>query len=223
MRKTATGGLKDRIVKGYGAIWASRNDHGEQFVKGAFGKSISELGPDSNANYQIKFRDRHGQALALFSVLKEDDIGLYFETKPLDKIRVADELLVQLESGTINNFSIGFRHIWDRIEWDDETDTLINLEAKLMEISAVDIPSDKGTHQVRSIEDNQYLMEEVEDFICALPKTHQLDARKIITRCMSLGNTDAPLETRSRAPIISAPAETELDFDFLIKNFKLSN
>src|SRR6185503_20389914 len=137
--------LDQRIVAGYGVIWGSMNDYDEQFVKGAFAKSITENGPNSNSTYKIKFRDRHGKSVSLFASLIEDDIGLYFETVPLDKVQWADDLLVQLKSGTINNFSIGFKYIWDRVEWDEENDCLIILEAQLFEISAVDIPSDVQT------------------------------------------------------------------------------
>lgn len=222
LRKTAKLGLADRVVKGYGVIWNNRNDHGEIFIKGAFSKSIKETGPKSESKYQLKFRDRHGQALSLFEVIKEDDIGLYFETVPLDRIRAADELLVQLESGTINNFSIGFRHMWDKIEWDDEKDALINLEASLLEISAVDIPSDKKTYQVRSAEEIEYLRDDVEDFILSLPGSKRFEARQIFTRCMSLSwENDEPQQENRSALITPKPIETELDLDYIINNFKL--
>lgn len=182
--------LDERIVEGYAVLWSSVNDYSERFVKGCFTKSISDIGPGSNSAYKIKFRDRHGKSCGLFEVLKEDEIGLYFKTKPLDNVPWADDLLTQLKSGTINNFSIGFRHVWDKIEWDDENDCMINLEAYLYEISAVDIPSDMGTYAVRGTEEIEYLSEDVEDFIESLPKSKQLDARKIITRCLSLSNEE---------------------------------
>ncbi len=110
--------LDKRIVKGYAVIWGSKNDYQER--------------------YKIKFRDRHGKSCSLFASIIEDDIGLYFETLPLDNVQWANDLLVQLKSGTINNFSIGFKHVWDRVEWDDEEDCMVNLEIRLFEISAVD-------------------------------------------------------------------------------------
>ncbi len=177
--------LKDRIVSGYGVIWASVNDWQERFVKGCFARSIADHGPSSNANFKIKFRNQHGKAVSLFAELSEDEVGLYFKSAPLDKIQDADDLLVQLESGTINNFSIGFKHIWDKVEWDDENDCLVILEARLYEISAVTIPSDINTFMIRSSSgehsEPEYLEDDTEDIISDLPKSKQLEVRKLIT------------------------------------------
>lgn len=214
--------LDQRIVEGYGCIWGSKNDYGEIFVKGCFSKSIEDLGPGSNSNYQIKFRDNHGKACALFEVLKEDEIGLYFKTKPLDAVEWCDELLVQLRSGTINNFSNGFKYVWDRIEYNAEEDALMMIEARLFEISAVVIPSDMETFAIRSMEEPEYLADDVEDFIVSLPRSKQLEARKIFTRCMSPIEKITPLEARQQAPGPEAPAKTGIDYNYLTKNFKLS-
>src|SRR5688572_11337305 len=77
--------LDKRIVKGYLVLWGKRNYYNEKFVKGCFAKSIREHGPGTTAAYEIKFLNQHLQRepLSLFAVLKEDDIGLYFETVPL--------------------------------------------------------------------------------------------------------------------------------------------
>lgn len=207
--------IDTRVVKGYGVMHSSRNSHGEMFLKGSFDKSINDNGPKSNAAYQLKFRDRHGKAMALFNDIGHDDEGLAFETKPLDRVAGSDDLLTQLDSGTINNFSIGFRHVWDKTEYDESTDTIICMEANLLEISAVDIPSDKGTYAKRGIEEMEYLSEDIEEFIFTLPKSKQLDARIIFSRCMSLENQE-PLEEIREALKKKKPTDTEWDFDYLI-------
>jgi hypothetical protein len=208
--------LKERIVCGYGVIWGSCNDYGETFVKGCCAKSISENGPSSDSAYKIKLRDRHGKSVSLFAKLKEDDTGLYFESMPLDKVQWADDLLTQLQSGTINNFSIGFKHCWDKVEWDEENDCLVCLEIQLYEISAVDIPSDMETYAVRSIESEDELLEEVEEFISILPKSKQLEARKIFTRCISLSKKEPP-EQKRNALKERKPKKTGIDYKSLIK------
>lgn len=212
--------LKERIVCGYGVIWGSKNDYGEIFVKGCFAKSITEHGPSTNSPYKIKLRDRHGKSVALMTKIVEDDIGLYFESAPLDRVSWADDLLIQLESGTINNFSIGFKHCWDRVEWDDENDAMINLEAQLFEISGVDIPSDIETYAVRSAEENEYLQDDIEAFISSLPGSKKLDARKIFTRCLSPLDV-APLNHREKAPETKTPkvkSSEALLTNYLLKN-----
>lgn len=182
--------LDERVVEGYALIWGSVNSHGESFVKGCCTKSIKEMGPGSNSSYEIKFRDEHGRVCALFEILKEDDIGLYFKTVPLDDVSWADNMLVQLRSGSINNFSIGFNHVWDKVEYDDAADCLICLEIKFLELSAVAIPSDMATYAIRSLEQQDEVQEDVNEFIYLLPKAKQLEAKKLFTRCFSLVETE---------------------------------
>lgn len=213
--------LDQRVISGYGVIWGSVNDYGERFVKGCFAKSIKEHGPGSTHPYQLKFRDRHGKSCSLFAELKEDDIGLYFETKPLDDVSWANDLLTQVRSGTINNFSIGFRHMWDRVEWDDEEDCMVNLEARLFEISAVDIPSDLETYATRSAEDYETLSYEVEDFITSLPRPFQLEARTIFTRCLSPNIIAPEIENRSSPKEVTPTKKKKsIDYDFLTNKIK---
>lgn len=209
------GKLEERIVCGYGVIWDSVNDYGERFVKGCFSKSINDNGPASDAAFQIKFRDRHGKTCSLFAKLKEDNIGLYFETMPLDDVQWSNDLLVQLKSGSINNFSIGFRHNWERIEWDDENDVMVNLEAQLFEISAVDIPSDTKTYAVRSAKDNTALLVQVESIILKLPRADRLNAREIFARCML--PVDSPSGEHRTTRVKARQQKKGLDLHYLLK------
>jgi uncharacterized protein len=205
--------LDQRIVEGYGNVWSQKNSHDEKFLKGCWTRSIAENGPTSEAHYKIKFRGRHNNALALFDTLREDDIGLYFKTKPLDDIDEADDMLKQIRSGTINNFSTGFRYNWDKMEYDEETDTLIVKEARLFEISAVDIPSDLQTFAIRSNEPLE--MDEIEDFIQSLPKNKQLECRKLISQCLSIKSRESP---RNNAEARTSEETTESIYSYLLKN-----
>lgn len=214
--------LDKRIVEGYGNIWGVRNNHGEKFVKGAWSKSIKELGPQSNSAYKLKYRDRHGKSVALFDELREDDIGLYFRTKPFDDVPHANELLTQIRSGTINNNSVGFRHNWDKVDWEEETDSLIVIEGRLFEISGVDVPSDLSTYMIRSDEEIETLNDEVEFFIESLPKNHHLQARRIFTKCMSL-RSEEPLDAKARAlQNANKPTEDGMDYNYIIKHLNFS-
>lgn len=213
--------LDKRIVSGYAVMWSSINDYEERFVKGCFAKSIKENGPASNANYKIKFLDQHGKPCSLLAEIVEDEIGLYFKSVPLDNVRWADDLLVQLKSGTINNFSIGFRHIWDKVEWDEENDCLVVIEARLFEISAVTIPADMETFAFRSLnEEPEYLEDETEEFISSLPKSKQLECRKLIARHISLASKTPP-PTRSAARKQNTKKNKGLRLDYITKNLNL--
>lgn len=213
--------LDKRIVSGYALTWAATNDYGERFIKGAFSKSIKDNGPDSNSTYQIKFRDRHGKSVSLFAKLEEDEIGLYFRTVPLDNVQWADDLLVQLRSGTINNFSIGFRYIWDKVEWDDENDTMVVLEASLFEISAVDIPSDTTSYALRTSEEVETIDDDIEKFISSLRRSQQLQARKLFSSQKAL-LLDEPLEQRRKAlkERSRKKKNSSIDYNYIKNNLK---
>lgn len=211
--------LDKRVVEGYGCIWGGTNLHQERFFKGAFKRSIEENGPGSNAAYQIKFRDEHGRACALFDVLEEDEIGLYFRTKPLDDVSWADDMLVQLRSGTIANFSNGFKYIFDErsIKWNEKDEVIDIFNARLFEISGTAIPSDMETFAIRSL-GNDDLFELTEDFIKTLPRQNQLEARRIFAIQKSLAEVEArninleDLQT-------SKPTEKKgIDYNYLINN-----
>lgn len=181
--------LDRRVVKGYLVQWGNKNMYGEKLIKGSCAKSIAERGPDSQAKYKITFFWQHDECdpLALFAVLKEDDYGLYFETMPLDDVPNADRALKQIKSGTINQFSIGFYYIWDKIEYDEKDDSLVLLEVDLIEGSVVSVGADDGTYAIRAgIASYADLHDEIDLFINILPRKDRLQARKLFTLQKSL-------------------------------------
>lgn len=216
--------LEKRIVAGYGVIWGSRNDYGEMFVKGAFAKSISDRGPKSNAKMPLKFLNYHNQRepLSLYERVEENDTGLYFRTVPLDEVDYADRTLISLRNKTVNNFSIGWNYIWDRIEYDDKTDSLIILEAELFEISPVTLASDVQTYCLRNKEefDNASidLNDEIELFIRTVPRAQQLELRTLFTRQKSLIKAE-PLQDTKEHSEETKPIKTKNRYTkFLIEN-----
>lgn len=210
-----------RIIAGYAVIWGQKNLHGEIFLRGAFAKSIRERGPGSGSNFEIKFLNQHDQRdpLSLFEILEEDEIGLYFRTKPLDEIPSADRAITQLRSGTINNFSHGFDYVWDKVEWDDQIEAIIVREAELYEISTATIPSGMDTYVVRSKDDLDLLADETDWFIKSLPRKLQLEARNIITRYKSLADLE-PFEQREITLEETKPTTDGIDYNYLLNNLK---
>lgn len=214
--------LDQGIVEGYLLAWGQPNLYGEKFIKGCCAKSIKERGPGSNANYEIKFLNQHDQCdpLSLFDVLKEDDYGLYFRTKKLDDVDSAKRVITQLKSRTLNNFSIGFDYVWDKIEYDSADDTLVMLEINLFEGSVVSIPADLNTYAIRSIEEMEDLHDEIDHFIKDLPRSKQMEARNLFARQKSLIDFE-PLKTRAAAlKNGNEPTETGIDYSYLTQNFK---
>lgn len=217
--------LANRIVAGYTALWKSRNDRGWQWLKGAFSKSIKERGPESNAKQQIKFLYMHDtfDPLSLFEKLAENDTGFYFRTKPLDPVPSADRLLIQLESGTVNNFSMGVYPDWTKAEYDEASDTVVFPEGEVHEISPVSMASDSETYRLNSVEEYnraiEYLDDEVEAFIKTLPRAEQLGARMMFKRYKTLLSFEPSQEQSEDTHQQAEPAKSvETLTQFIIKN-----
>lgn len=219
--------LDKRIIEGYAVIWGSKNGYNEIFVRGAFAKAINERGPNSAGNFKIKFRHEHRETVALFDELIEDEIGLYFRTKPLDAGELEDEILKKLKSGVFNNFSIGFRYVRGKHIWDSDNETLNVLEANLYEISVVGLPSDEATFAIRSKSENfETLINDTEKFILNLPKHMELQARYIFAIYQSLmdneqvNQAERSLNTRNEQAD-EKKSQTNLDLEFIAKNLNL--
>jgi HK97 family phage prohead protease len=102
---------KKGIVTGYFAAFDNVDADGDIIRKGAFDKTIKETGPKSSKP-RIKHLMNHDTAspLGLLVELKEDDKGLYYESK-LGKHSLGTDFVKMVESGLITEHSIGYRTI----------------------------------------------------------------------------------------------------------------
>lgn len=230
MTVNTAGELKDsmasdfdkRVVAGYGVTWGTVNDYGEMFVKGSASKSISERGPGSNAKMPIKMLNFHNQRepLALLEKLEENETGLYFRSNPFDEVDYADRMLIHLRNKTVDNFSIGWNFVWDKVEYDETTDSLVILEMQLYEISPVSLASDPMTYAIRNKQDKddamEELTEEIEVFIKCLPRKDQLEARTLFKRHKTLLETEPP--NHKRVALRTQKPSSVIDYNYLLKN-----
>lgn len=191
-----SGSLNDKGTggKAYFCIWGERDTYGTMFMKGCFSKSIRERGPESSANQKIAFCWQHDikDPIGRNILIVEDDLGAYteYEFDDVEAVPSAKRAKAQIRSGTINGYSFGFDYIWDKMEYDEDTDAVLIKECDLHEISPVTRPSLSGTHSVRSVEEFETekicLNEETEDFIRSVPRSRQLELRQLISRHISL-------------------------------------
>lgn len=215
---------EDGRVKGYLAVWGVKDDYGTVMLKGCCSKSLTDRGPQSNAKYKITFLWQHDQKdpLCVFDVLQEDDYGLYFEAMP-DDVPSGIRTIKQIRSKTLNQFSVGFNYVWDKVEYDEATDALLLKEIDLFEGSVVTIGSNTETYAVRSAEDylaqKEQLHEETEEFIKGLPRGKQIELRQLLTRNISLVKFE-PHEAKLDALRTKEPIEGAIDYTFLINGLK---
>lgn len=203
---------ESRIISGYAAIFGNKDKAGDILLRGCFSKSIRERGPESGANDKIIFLWMHdmSEPIGLPTILREDEKGLYFEAR-IDEIELGDRAITQLESGTLNQFSIGYEYVWENCEWDYEKEALIVREVKLYEISVVSIGCNGETEYLglKSIEDCEKAYKELDEEVSLLCKnmslSKQCKLQKIIAKAMSLASF------RPENAINTPPLGTEAD------------
>ena len=184
---------ESRTISGYAAIFGNKDKAGDILIKGCFAKSIQDRGPESSANDKIIMLWMHdmNEPIGIPLILIEDEKGLYFESK-IDDVPRGNQAIKQLESGTLNQFSIGYQYVWENCEYDAEKDAFIVKEVKLYEISVVSIGCNGETEYLglKSIEDaeNSYkeLNAEISDICSGMSALKQQKIQKIISKAMSL-------------------------------------
>jgi HK97 family phage prohead protease len=203
--------VENRTVKGYLAVFGIPDTYGTVAVSGCFAKSIRDRGPESNSKQKIAFLWQHDprDPIGQFTVLREDEYGLYFEAV-LDDVPSGERALRQIKSGTINQFSYGFDYIWDKMEYDEKRDVILMYEVNFMEGSPVTFGSMAETYAIRSTEDfadqKNILDLDTEDFISGVPRAKQLELRQLIARHISLAKVK-PHELRQTALDVNEPIE----------------
>lgn len=100
--------LADRMVTGYFAAFGSTDYDMDVFEPGAFGKTISEWGPNGKNKIQHLYQHDVKMPLAKPSVLVADDYGVYFESR-FAMTSYATDVLKLYEAGVINEHSVGFQ------------------------------------------------------------------------------------------------------------------
>lgn len=118
--------VKQGIVSGYFSHFNSKDSDGDIIQKGAFAKSIKEWGPEAEKP-RVKHLLNHnpGQPLGVITQLKEDDTGLYYESKIGTHI-LGKDFLKMVDSGLISEHSIGFKTIEEKKQ--EDHNLLINLK-----------------------------------------------------------------------------------------------
>lgn len=214
----------ERLIKQYFAIWGVPDSHGTMPMKGCFSKSLNERGPAANVPNKIVVLNQHNQRspLCIPSILKEDEVGLYGEYTPDEGIDENDDLVIRVKKGTINNGSYGFLHVWDKMEYDEKTDTIRMYEVDLLEVSPVTFGSQNSTYVVRNrfgIPEDAFLEDDTESLIRQIPRKYHLELRSLIARHTSLAKMQ-PAESNQRSLDNGKPKQRKsIDYTFLNQNF----
>ena len=126
--------LPKGIVSGYFSQFGTVDSDGDIIEKGAFSKSIKERGPSSKKLIKHLLDHKRDWAVGVIQVLKEDDFGLYYESKVGSHANGRDFLLM-VESEIINQHSIGYQVV--KYNQDNDKKTTRLTEIKLLEGSSL--------------------------------------------------------------------------------------
>lgn len=129
--------IEKRIITGYASKFGNIDLVGDMIMPGAFTKTVNERGP--LGKNEIWFLHNHStdSPLGKPSVLKEDNYGLYFESKIVDT-EIGEDILKLYQEGLINQHSIGFSTIKEeKVEPKNKNPYYEIQEVKLYEFSSV--------------------------------------------------------------------------------------
>ena len=198
-----------RTVSGYLAAFDNKDSDGDVLLKGCFKRSIDTRGPNSTTARKIAYLYQHDMTkpIGKFTTLIEDDKGLYFEAQ-LDDIDLSDDVLTQYMSGTLNQHSIGFRYIWDKVKWDEASQSYLIAEVDLFEGSVVTLGANENTPftglksdnipdiQLRLNRETEKLIKSIED------PEKQYQIRQLITKHIALTESYPEMTKKHQLPAI---------------------
>jgi HK97 family phage prohead protease len=209
---------KTGMVTGYASIFGNIDSDKDMIMPGAFTKTITERGPGS-VKPRIKHLWQHDsfQPIGLPVMMKEDNRGLYFETK-FGTDQFSQDKLKQHIDGIITELSIGYNTIKSEKASKDSAEYTKLTELKLWEYSSVtwgsnsltEIISAKGqdinllaelTKRIeklgKALKDGKYSEETCEQFEAELLKINEIIKSLEITE-----------------PVIATPDEAEPIVDY---------
>lgn len=205
--KNITFELKDltvtgRTVCGYLAAFNNVDSDCDRLLKGCFAKSLAERGVGKGGGNNIAHLWQHKMDTPLgnYTVLEERDYGLYFEC-PYDDIQKANDALVQFNSGTLKNFSIGYSYVWDKMQYNKDDDCFDISEVNLYEGSVVTLAANNmalyvGMKGAQRVEEIEILKGEVEEILSTLKARKRYDLGQLFSKLYSLAKSEPPLDSK---------------------------
>lgn len=129
------------MFSGYASVFGNRDSAGDMVQKGAFARTLAEWAQKGRLPPMLWQHDRK-QPIGCFTLMKEDDKGLYVEGKLLiDDIPQAKTAHALLKNKVLGGMSIGYSvQNW---EYDKVNNVLNLLELKLYEVSLVTFPANE--------------------------------------------------------------------------------
>jgi hypothetical protein len=143
---------------------------------------------------------------------------LYFEAV-IDDVERGNQAIKQLESGTLNQFSIGYSYVCEKCEYDQEHDSFIVKEVVLYEISVVSIGCNGETEYLglksEGTDPYEELNKEIESAVKGLSIRKKEEIQTIIRKALSLGQFVPEVPRKAVEP----QEEVKADINHKVKLF----
>ena len=227
MMGASTLDAEEKIATGYLAAFGNKDIQKEILVKGCCTKSIVERGPNSNTPRKIAFLAFHKMHLPVgrFKSLTETAAGLYYEAYMDNVPYVRDTIIPQMKSGTLNNHSIGYDYVFDKVEHDEAQDAYLIKEIELYEGSILTL----GANELTPFTGFKDFMQKTDDYndlairasvlLKRMPSyTDEIELRTIMKSYQSL--LDSAAEEIKKLTV-KGKKPTKFDYKYLSNNFKL--
>lgn len=125
----------DGRFSGYASLFGAVDLGRDMIERGAFAASLKERGA---AGVRMLFQHDPAEPIGAWSVIREDDKGLYVEGRLATGVARAREVLDLMKAGALDGLSIGFRTVKARTDGKGGVRRI--LQADLWEISIVTFP-----------------------------------------------------------------------------------
>lgn len=142
------------IVTGYLANFGSEDNDGDIIDPGAFTKSINENGPEGKGFIKYLLDHNTKNSVGVFTQLKEDNVGLYYEAK-IGRHTAGRDYLMMVEDGIINQHSIGF----SRIKQEAKGSIKYIKEVRLFEGSGLQFWASNGNTPITGVKEMSDIVE----------------------------------------------------------------
>jgi len=134
-----------RKFSGYASVFGGSDSYGDTILPGAYKKTVK------GRERPIQMRWNHyGPVIGKWSVIREDEKGLYVEGELTPGHSVADDVYASLKHGSVTGLSIGYRPVQIRELGDGKRELK---EIELIEISLVESPADIAA-QIGNVKSN---------------------------------------------------------------------
>lgn len=130
---------EDGFFSGYASVFGNEDSYGDIVIKGAFAETIADW-QERGKMPPVLWNHKTDEPIGVYTLLKEDEKGLYVEGRLLVKDVVrAREIHALMKAGAVDGMSIGYSTV--EYNYDKETDITELLKLKLWENSIVVFPA----------------------------------------------------------------------------------